>query len=365
MSSLVKTLEKLINFKTTSHNTKENERALRWVEGQIKDLPVFVQRFKFDGFSSLVLTTKKTKKPAVWLTSHIDVVTAPDELFVANIKNGRLYGRGAHDMKFAVACYIELLKDLGKELSNYNLGIMLTSDEEIGGRNGTKKILEEGYQGSVCILPDSGHSWKFSQSSKGVLRLEVVVKGVPSHSSRPWLARNPIYELMEFLGILQREFPLNPDKNAEHYYTTLCVTKIEAGDAPNQIPQEARAVLDIRYIPGTNKDEVLYKVLKYGKDFSNVVVKEIRHAEPIVHDIENKYFKTFSTITHDLFKIKIDFAHSHGASDANFFLERNIPTLIIAPKGGNHHGKDEWIDIGGLEKFYEVLKEFVIREAKI
>lgn len=381
MTSLVKILEKLINFKTISFNHEENERALRWIEDQLKGLPIFIKRFNFNGFPSLVITTRKTpqlpiralraggsarggragqaKNTTVWLAAHVDVVGAPDELFVANIKNGRLYGRGAHDMKFAVACYIKLLKDLGKELCNYNLSVMLTTDEEIGGRNGTKKILERGYEGGVCILPDSGYSWKFSQSSKGILRLEVVVSGVPNHSSRPWLAKNPIYELMEFLEVLRREFPVNPDKNAEHYYTTLVVTKIEAGDAPNQIPAQAHAILDIRYIADTNKDKVLHRILEHSKNFSGVDIEEIRYTEPAVHDIENKYFKIFSNIAHDLFKIKIGFTHAHGASDAGFFLEKNIPTLIIAPTGGDHHGKDEWIDIEDLEKFYEVLKEFV------
>ena len=266
-------------------------------------------------------------------------------------------------MKFAIACYIKLLKDLGKELSNYNLGIMLTSDEEIGGQNGTKKILEQGYGGSVCILPDSGDIWRFSQSSKGVLRLEITAFGVSNHSSRPWLAQNPIYELMEFLDILREEFSISLDKNTEHYCTTLCITKIYAGEAPNQIPAQAHATLDIRYISDTNKDEILCKISKHSKDFSNIRIKEIRHREPVVHNIDNRYFKNFSDIAQDLFKIKTGFVHCHGASDANFFLKKNIPTLIIGPKGGNHHGEDEWVSIGDLEKFYEVLKEFTKREA--
>jgi len=109
-------LKKLIRFKTVSSNHKENEACLRWVQAQIKRLPVLAKIIRSHSFTSLVITTQQTKAPALWLAAHIDVVPGSPEVFIPKKQGNRLYGRGAFDMKFAVSCYIKLLKELGRDL---------------------------------------------------------------------------------------------------------------------------------------------------------------------------------------------------------------------------------------------------------
>jgi len=77
--------------------------------------------------------------------------------------------------------------------------------------------------------------------------------------------------------------------------------------------------------------------------------------------LENKYVKDFLEILKEKFKIKPEFTFSHGSSDARFFFEEKIPVILIRPKGGGHHSEKEWIDLESLEKFYLILKSWVMK----
>lgn len=359
------TLEKLVKFKTVSHDYVENELALNWIVGELKGLPLNVKEVKFNDFSSLLITTQDTKEPAVWLAAHSDVVTATNEFFTPVKRGNKLYGRGVYDMKYAIACYIKLLKELGDELKNYNLAVLITTDEEVGGQNGTKAVLEQGYGGKVCILPDGGFNWNFNENAKGIMRLCVKSAGNSSHSSRPWMGKNAIQNLLDFISALRSEFPATPKEVKNHYYSTCEATVINGGSIENQLPDFAEAIVDIRFIPDLTLDEVRDKITKAKENFVGIEIEEKTLTIPFALDRENKYFKSFSKTAKEKFDIETGFSISHGSSDARFFWDRNIFPIVVAPDGGGAHGEEEWIDLEDLERFYEVLKEFVKKEAKV
>src|SRR5262249_3930331 len=149
----------------------------------------------FEGHPTLVITTKDTMTPDIFLVAHIDVVPAPKSLYQPRIESNKMYGRGAYDMKMAIACYILLLHELKEWLGEKNIGLMLTSDEEIGGMQGVKRLLEAGYSSKVAFLPDGGFNWNFEEEAKGVLQIKIAARGKSSHSSRPWLGENAIDSL--------------------------------------------------------------------------------------------------------------------------------------------------------------------------
>ncbi|MDI1352580.1 MAG: M20/M25/M40 family metallo-hydrolase, partial [bacterium] len=134
----------------------------------------------------------------LWLVAHIDVVPADPNMFTLAVKDHRIVGRGVLDMKLGVAYYIEFLKELGaSNLKNYDIGVMLTSDEEVGGMNGVRYLLDEqGYRGKIGFLPDGGFDWKIEEAAKGILWIKIKVHGVASHGSRPWLGVNAINNLI-------------------------------------------------------------------------------------------------------------------------------------------------------------------------
>ena len=132
------------------------------------------KHYTFNGHSALVITTRDTMHPKLLLAAHIDVVPGPEALFTPKIDNDnqRMYGRGAYDMKMAIACYMLLLEELKERLGELDFGIMLTSDEEIGGMNGVRCLLEAGYSADAVLLPDGGFNWNFEEAAKGVLHVK-------------------------------------------------------------------------------------------------------------------------------------------------------------------------------------------------
>ncbi len=360
-------LTQLIAFKTLSRDHATNRQALGWIKKELKKLPLYFTEKECGGFPSLLVTTRKTKKPLVWLQAHVDVVPGAQELFTPREQGGRLYGRGAFDMKFAIACYIKLFKELGQNLPEYDFGMMLTTDEEVGGFNGVKMILDEGYSSKVCFLPDcGGANWEFEQAAKGVCHFLVTSKGKSSHASRPWLGVNAIDRLVMFLNALKQRTIIEPCCDGQdHYHTTMNIGKIEGGEAVNSVPEMARVWVDVRFIHAAALTEVRQSIQEIRKDFLGIKVEELMSGPSYSIDTQEYYHQLFQRLAKEYGQVTPRFSVSHGSSDARFFMEKGIPTILVRPKGDGHHGPKEWVDIKDLERFYGVLKIFVEQAAKL
>ncbi|MDX1608089.1 MAG: M20/M25/M40 family metallo-hydrolase [Candidatus Spechtbacterales bacterium] len=364
---MLETLEKLISFKTVSKNHAENKKAMEWVKDELKDLPLHFQDINEGGFPALVATTQKTKKPKVWLQAHMDVVEGSDRVWNTRREDGRLYGRGAYDMKFAIACYMEVLKSIGKKLKDLDLALVLTSDEEVGGEHGTKAILDMGYGGEVSILPDGGYDWKIEEAAKGSLMLYVKSRGVASHGARPWDGNNALNNMMQFLSMLQEEFPAEDEccDDDDHHHNTMVVAKLVSGTASNKVPHKAEAWLDIRYLPHIHADQIREVIEKHRSKFDRMFVEEIKDISSVEIDQDHHYINSYRDSIDKHSDTPSSFCLSHGASDARFLAEHGIIPIVTAPRGGGHHSEYEWIDIEDLSRFYEVIRDFVEKEAKM
>ena len=148
-------LKQLVSIRSYSNDGTANARLLDLVEKELKPY-LMIRRFSSHGHPSLIATTRNTKKPKLLLAAHTDVVPGPDTLFRLRQKGNRLMGRGAVDMKFAIACYVSLVKELRKQMRGYDVGILLTSDEEIGGVDGGEEVLKKGYKTEFGFLAGSG-----------------------------------------------------------------------------------------------------------------------------------------------------------------------------------------------------------------
>src|SRR3989338_1098990 len=359
-------LQQLISFKTVSKDKEEGKRAIELIKKELSNLSLFINEYDSNGFASIVFSTKPTKNPKVILQGHLDVVPGSEKVFIPKIREGRLYGRGAFDMKFAIASYIKLLKDLGKDnLKNYDIAVMITTDEELGGEHGVKHVLNQGYRAKVCVLPDGGENWSFQEGAKGVYHLEVEAKGKSAHGSRPWEGKNALEDLTDFLNVLRSEFVKEPCGDKRHYHNTLNVGKIEGGNAANKIPDSARALIDMRFTPDTKLEDLKKLVKNTQKKYKNITVEELATGNSYRVDKNNRYLKLFIRMVKNKLGIKPEFIFSHGSSDARFFLDKNIPTILLRPTGGNIHAEEEWIDVEDLQRFYRVLKDFVTKTGRI
>ncbi len=353
----IEILKKLVSFQTTPQNLQEKKKAIFWILKFLKKFPLKLKYFEFSGEPSLVALVKN-KNPQIFLAAHMDVVPASLKLFQLKIKNKKAFGRGVFDMKFAIACYLRLIEELKNNFKKLDLGIIITSDEETGGFLGTKKLIEKGFKSKVVFLPDGGENFKLEKKAKGVWHLKIKFSGKSAHGSRPWEGDGANEKMIEFLREFKKFFPKEPCNDKNHWHRTLTVGKIEGGKVINQVSDSAQAFLDIRYLKEKEKKRIENYLGELSKKFSGEV-EELVLAKPYEIDLKNKFVKNFLKTLREKLKIKPQFTFSHGSSDARFFFEKKIPTILIRPKGGGHHSEKEWIDLESLEKFYFLLKEWI------
>jgi len=238
---------------TVSSDTEANKAALRTLAEELQSFGLKVSAHG-EKHPWLVATTRATKHVRVLLHAHLDVVPENEEgQFTMHANGDQLIGRGVFDMKFAVAVYMELLAHIAKQDDVYahDLGVLITTDEEVGGRHGVKEFLDQGWSCDVAIIPDGGRDFKIERRAKGFLYAHLDAKGLSAHGSRPWEADNPIPKLIPALEKILKSYPNNDSAKP-----TLSITGIETPSAFTQIPHLARARLD-----GRAFDRKIYRVL--------------------------------------------------------------------------------------------------------
>lgn len=362
---LIPLLKKLISFKTITRDTAASRVALSWVASQIKGLPLIQKNYSINGFPSLLITTRKTRTPRVLLAAHIDVVDGAPSLFRPRRVGDRLYGRGSFDMKFGIACSIALLRDLGAELARYDIGILLTSDEETGGEYGVGALVKRGIGADVCILPDGGKNWVFESGAKGIYAVRIDARGRSAHGSRPWLGTNAIDTLSDALAILRARVPREPCEDATHRHVTVNTGIIQGGTMRNVIPDSAYAIVDIRY-PNASALKRIQRILgAISARLPGIAWSPLYTGEPCTVPVGHPLIRSFFDETRRERRKPISFLYSHGSSDARFLIPAGVPTILVRPNGDGHHSDREWISVRSLEQFYRVVKRYVQQIARL
>jgi len=357
-TKLTNYLSTLVAYPTVSGELAAANECFDYLETFFGEHGLVVQRFESNGFPSLVATSRLTKSPRVLLQAHVDVVPAPSQLFTLKQSKKRLVGRGVYDMKFAAACFMVLAEELTGELADYDFGIMLTSDEEIGGANGVGYLLDNGYSTEVCVLPDGGDDWQLETMAKGVWIAKVKTNGKAAHGSRPWEGDSAINSLIEALQDIRELFG-KQDKNS----TTLSINQIQGGTAVNQIADQAEATIDMRFVTHDAYEKMQSSIQKIIGQ-KGLELETIHQIDPITTDLKNPYVKAFLSHGMAINGQTLKKTMSLGASDANFFAARGIPTIISRPLGGGAHSSEEWIDTKSFVDFYKLIKSYVQDQAR-
>jgi succinyl-diaminopimelate desuccinylase len=367
--TLTETLTHLVRFPTVTGDNATNSAALDWVEQQLQDLPLTIKRLENNGFPALIATTagvKNPKNPRLWLAAHMDVVEAgsPDD-FTPLVRNGRLYGRGTHDMKYSIAAYVTLLQELGSALDQYDLGLLITSDEEIGGEAGVGWLVNDcGYRGSAVLLPDTSAAWQAEVGGKGISRWVLTAKGKAGHASRPWEGINAVDELMRAVNQLRSNVPAEPCGDPQHRHASVNLSTLEGGSAINQIPNSATAQLDIRFPDGLTLAEINGWIEAATSTVPSVSARNIVEAMPYRVNATHPAMVEYETIAKEVTGHSIMHYLSHASADARWFAWKDVPVINVGITGSGYHTSPEWVDIADLAHFYEITHRFVDSWAK-
>ncbi len=199
--------------------------------------------------------------PHLCFCGHTDVVPTGDEdswshpPFAAQIHDGKLYGRGASDMKGNIACFIAALSAFLEDGSfKGSISLLITGDEEGPAIDGTVKVLEwmreNGHIPDAAIVGEPTNPDHLGQEIKigrrGSLGGTVTVKGIQGHVAYPHLADNPLPKLARLVNALAS---YSFDEGNEFFpATNLELTSIDTGNATdNVIPQKATARFNVRF----------------------------------------------------------------------------------------------------------------------
>ena len=330
--------------------------------------------------SNVIGKVKGSGHPSLIVYAHMDTVPSYDgwneaKPFSAEIIGEKIYGRGACDDKACVTAEIfalKALKELNLDLSG-KLFLLATIDEETGGYNGAKYVLDKNLvSGDACILGDGRGHYPAAYTG-GFLLVTFLIKGKKAHAlSFPDI---PIYRneysginaiekmnnIMNFLTQLQAEF-LNVETKYPNFpghpskVSTVNIAKIEGGEKISTVPDKCLMYCLINTIPEQDVESIKNRILQFIEQAKtedpdlDVNVQFTMSFEPFTTNTNSKLAKSVQTALKSVYGETREFKLFQSANDGHFFHEKGIETILMGT--GTHecrvHEPDEFVYIKDL-----------------
>ena len=362
--------------------TPEEGGALRLIETILADagFKTYWLRFSAEGTPDVdnLYARYGTSQPHLLFAGHTDVVPVGDEAqwsvppFSGELRDGKVYGRGATDMKGGVAASIAAALrfiDANPDFSG-SIGFLLTGDEEGPAINGTVKVLEwmaqKGERFDHCILGEpTNPEWlgdMIKIGRRGSLTGHVIVQGKQGHVAYPHLADNPIPGLMR---LVQGALVTPLDSGTSHFgASNLEFTTVDVGNrASNVIPNEARATFNIRFNDIWTPETLEAEIRKRFDEAAGNSVRYEARFEPtnaIAFMTEpGPFVAKMVAAIEELTGIKPQLSTTGGTSDARFICKYG-PVIEFGLTGKTMHQIDEHADAAELAALADIY-EGVIR----
>jgi len=333
------------------------DHAVDFVAGWLEGRCVPVRELRFAD-RRCVLACVGDGPRRLLLNGHLDVVPGHPDQFVPVRQGGRLYGRGAYDMKAAVAAMMLAMSEWSRDgLEGVQVELLVVPDEERSepGENCSEMIVRDGLRADfvICGEPTDMH---VGVQAKGVAMLELIVPGVSAHGSTPWLGQNAITRALDLFRAIEA-LPFMRERSAMFPAPSVNLGRIAGGDVLNRVPDLCHLYVDVRTLPGQSTDEVLDQIRGLDPEVS----VEVLVARPPAdlspdHALVQELLAEARAVQPGALAVGRD-----GSSDAVAFLEVGVPAVEYGPTGAGHHGPREWVDIGSLSRYRESLVRFARR----
>jgi succinyl-diaminopimelate desuccinylase len=353
--------------------TPAEEGALDIVENALKPLGFVTRRMKF-GLVDNLYARLGTTRPNFCFAGHVDVVPPgpgwTNDPFAADIRDGRLFGRGAADMKTAIAAMITGTQNfLARSGAPHgSISFVITCDEEGPGVDGTKATLEalakEGVTFEHCLVGEPTSEEVvgdiIKNGRRGSLNVVLTMEGKQGHVAYPKRARNPVTPLVETLASLKAR---KLDDGAPGFdASNLEVTSIDVGNvAHNVIPQRASAKLNIRF----NTKHTAETLLAWIDEVAGAAAAEANVAYSRTVSSQSFAFYTdpgpFTELVVEAARVTFgltpQLATTGGTSDARYF-RLYCPVAELGLRNATAHMVDENVaveDVRALARCYETV----------
>ncbi len=364
-------LAALVGFDTTSRNS--NLALIDWVEAYLERHGIASTRIPDETGekASLFATVGPVGIPGVGLSGHTDVVPVDGQdwdtdPFTLVAKNGRLFGRGACDMKGYLACALAAVQTLKTRDLKVPVHLVFSYDEEVGCIGVLPMIarLGEDLVQPRMVIVGEPTEMLVVDAHKGPCRWFVHLKGRAVHSSLAHQGVNTITyagRLIAELSAMETEFKETCDPRFDPPYTTLQVTQIEAGRASNIVPEDCWFGFEIRGLPGVSADAVEARLQKLATRLeaemretapdAEIQIKHSHSVPPFLADINREMLP----LALKLAQTNETFAVAY-ATEASHFEVAGMPTVVCGPGNiAQAHTPNEWLDVGELGKCLNFL----------
>ncbi|GGX28162.1 succinyl-diaminopimelate desuccinylase [Undibacterium squillarum] len=312
-----------------------------------------------------------TEQPLLVFAGHTDVVpTGPvaqwqSAPFAPTHRDGKLYGRGAADMKTSIAAFVVATEEFVAANPDHkgSIGFLITSDEEGPATDGTvivcNRLKERGEQLDYCIVGEPTSTAKLGDTIKngrrGTMSGRLTVKGVQGHIAYPHLALNPVHVLAPALSELTQEVW---DEGNEYYLpTSWQVSNIHAGTgASNVIPGECVVDFNFRFSTASTAEGLQQRVHaildKHGLNYD---LKWTVGGHPFLTP-KGTLSDALAKAIQDETGVTTELSTTGGTSDGRF-IARICPQVVeFGPPNASIHKIDEHIALDDIEPLKNIYR---------
>ena len=316
-----------------------------------------------------------TMEPNIAFAGHVDVVPTGDinnwsiNPFGGEVKEGKVWGRGAADMKSGIAAFIAAVSDFlkyNKNLKEFgSISFIITSDEEGKAINGTKKVVDwlkaKSETISGCIVGEPTNVTRMGDTLKigrrGSFTGSLTVTGIQGHVGYPHLAENPINSLLKMLEPFSKIYLDEGTKDFQP--SSIMITSIDVNnDASNVIPGEVKAKFNIRFNTLHSASSLKAMLEKQFSDVtSNYKFDFFCNAEPFLTN--DDFLKTtLQKAIQKVVNINPEKSTSGGTSDARF-ISKICPVIEFGLVGETMHKIDENVEVNDIINLTKIYNQFL------
>lgn len=362
-------LERLIGFATVSRDS--NLELIMFVRQYLADLGVESELFLDAGRTkaNLYATIGPRDKSGVVLSGHTDVVPVDGQPWTVDPfrmveKNGRLYGRGAADMKGYLACMLAAVPVFLKRKLELPVHLAFSYDEEVGClgvRSMLADIRERAHKPRLCLIgeptelkPVLGH--------KGKLAMRCHVKGAACHSAYAPQGVNAIQYAARLISRLESigdelALPEHHDERFDPPFSTVQTGVIKGGRALNIVPAECEFDFEVRAVPGFDANQVADRLQAYAEAELLPKMRKVQPDTEIRLQALNAYPGLATPPDSDAARLlamlseSSDFGTVAFGTEGGLFTEAGIPTVVCGPGSMDQgHKPDEFITLDQLNR---------------
>jgi succinyl-diaminopimelate desuccinylase len=348
--------ERLITYETSSVDGLR--AAAGFVKGWLEARDVRVIDRDHEGLPVVLASSgppAEAGAPVVVLHGHVDVVPGYPEQFEPRLEGDRLYGRGAYDMKGALAAMMLATRD-AMDQDAVRVIFVCVPDEESDDidKRSIDALIPTILKDSDFAITGEPNDLHIGVQAKGVLAVRVRVLGTAAHGSTPWLGDNAILKAHDAFRRIET-LPFARESSDLFDRPSINLARIMGGDAFNKVPDACSMDVDIRYLPNQDPGDLLAQIrgipdLEIVRCFTRVPAI-VSRSNPYVLALRDAVGRTLDD---EALSIGRD-----GASDAVSFQEAGIPAVEFGPVGAGHHGPEEWVSLSSLVRYRQALGDFI------